>query len=1127
MKKALGILSVLVLITVMLISCNAEQKLDDTVGVSFNVSSSRELSVANESFVAVDSSDLTWYYHGEKKTDTEFITGQSASMTEGEDGYWTRISTGILLSNTYVTFSQGQWSFEIKAMKGDTQMYYGKTNGNVLLTKGNNTISISVSPFVSGVKGTLKIDSVYIDPKNAGSDNVAPNKLIVNGTEKTFDVNEGGKSISFTEPVEPGTYTVEVKRVGEDTGIVLASASKTVVVYSGLTTTIYGSVEEDTTSGTFDPQPIKPEGTETVTVSETGYAVVKFVNVTPSMEADKSTTVTIPSAVVPSTSNPVTLDIVVKDSESVADSSFDVTTGNGVAASISLTMKEGETPITDFGSDKVTVETYIETGLSGVKVKYNGEGAADPEESDTEYDPVTGKLTFKTTHFSEFYVEADIQAKIGTIEYCLLQKAFDAAEDGDTVVLLSNVDPVQTLVVSKNITLDMNGKTISNTNDIWNDATGDWSLISVRGGDLTVTGEGSLRGKANDCFALDVMDEGNLVIENGTFVGNCHAVYVYEGSLLVNGGEYSVIQKYSASYPDEYVLNCYDSSYKNGTASIVVKGGKFHGFNPANCRAEGEGTSFIVDWYSSKNIGTESEAIYEVGSAVDDEEISISTLEGLLEFARLVNKDGHSFVGQTIKLVSDIDLNNINWIPVGQTSGYSAETYFQGTFDGNGKTISNLTIPERSWEAGQNEGKNYATGFFGFVDVGNTIIKDVTFENAVVEGHHWVGVVAGYMTGTVEGVTVKNATVSSTYETSEADGDKAGGVVGCLNSGSVTGCTVNGSTISAIRDCGSVVGYSTNNGTTIAGNTAENCTVYYSTDKDDQIGGEIAGKRSSGVSDNTANNVSVIRLVSSANELSTALNHTYSSNTIIKLANDISLEDVEWGEHTLKMGSSVNVTIDGNGKTVSNLSTNTTTNANGFFSNGLITSVTSTHHSTTTLGTLTVKNLTVDSAVLSSEGTWPPASSGVVAGDVSYAHFVAENCTITNADVTSTQYAAGFVGYCQQFNYGETITLKDCSVSGSTFNGNDATGALIGLSNTAVTINGATVTGNTINGGAGFSASALVGTSIGGTTATDVTASENTFSITNDTGYQNNNPSYGYIYHNNATYSVDGTSLNQ
>lgn len=462
MKKALGILSVLVLITVMMISCNAEQKVNDTIKVSFNVSSSRALTVENQNFEPVNSGDLTWYYHGEKKTDKEFITGQSASMNKTSTDYWTRISTGDELANTSVEFSQGQWYFEVKAMKGNTQMYYGVSNGNVLLTKGNNTISISVSPFVAGVKGTLLVSNVYIDPKDTESDNVAPNKLFVNGVAKAFDVDEGGKSISFTEPVEPGTYTVEVKRVGEDTGIVLASASKTVVVYSGLTTTIKGSVEEDTTSGTFDPQPIKPEGTETVTIPTTGNVEVEFVNVTPSMEADKSTTVKIPSAAVPSGTSTVTLDIVVKDSESVADNSFDVTVDNGVAASISLTMKNGDTAITNFDSNKVTVETYIETGLSGVTVKYNGT-TGNPDPADTIYDPVTGKLTFKTTHFSEFFVEAEIVAKIGGKGYLTLQKAIDAAKSGETITLVkdctgSGLGSADGTKTRDSLIIDFNGK---------------------------------------------------------------------------------------------------------------------------------------------------------------------------------------------------------------------------------------------------------------------------------------------------------------------------------------------------------------------------------------------------------------------------------------------------------------------------------------------------------------------------------------------------------------------------------------------------------------------------------------------------------------------------------------------
>ena len=60
-------------------------------------------------------------------------------------------------------------------------------------------------------------------------------------------------------------------------------------------------------------------------------------------------------------------------------------------------------------------------------------------------------------------------------------------------------------------------------------------------------------------IAIDLYDTGSkCTIENGTFIGNIHAVYVFEGTLVVYGGTFSVQQKYSEEYPDEYVLNCYD-----------------------------------------------------------------------------------------------------------------------------------------------------------------------------------------------------------------------------------------------------------------------------------------------------------------------------------------------------------------------------------------------------------------------------------------------------------------------------------------------------------------------------------------------------------------------------------------
>ena len=45
------------------------------------------------------------------------------------------------------------------------------------------------------------------------------------------------------------------------------------------------------------------------------------------------------------------------------------------------------------------------------------------------------------------------------------------------------------------------------------------------------------------------------------------------------------------------MLNCIDSAYKNGTASIEVKGGTFVNFDPSNCKAEGAGTNFVATGY--------------------------------------------------------------------------------------------------------------------------------------------------------------------------------------------------------------------------------------------------------------------------------------------------------------------------------------------------------------------------------------------------------------------------------------------------------------------------------------------------------------------------------------------------
>ena len=49
----------------------------------------------------------------------------------------------------------------------------------------------------------------------------------------------------------------------------------------------------------------------------------------------------------------------------------------------------------------------------------------------------------------------------------------------------------------------------------------------------------------------------------------------------------------------EWTLNCKDADYKAGIANIIVKGGRFYKFNPANNSTEGPGTNYVAEGYQS------------------------------------------------------------------------------------------------------------------------------------------------------------------------------------------------------------------------------------------------------------------------------------------------------------------------------------------------------------------------------------------------------------------------------------------------------------------------------------------------------------------------------------------------
>ena len=212
---------------------------------------------------------------------------------------------------------------------------------------------------------------------------------------------------------------------------------------------------------------------------------------------------------------------------------------------------------------------------------------------------ITVYATQDTVESDSFDNQYDKDARVKAGSETAIREAMKKA--GSVITVTDEIKPSETLVADKkDITLNMNGKTIVNDTDLWEKGSAyNWSLVSAQNGSsLTIEGNGTFKAKENDCYAVDVQDGSNVVIKNGTFVGNIHAVYVLEGTATIEGGTYFVQQKYpDAAKADGFVLNCYDANRANGTAKIIVKGGTFINFNPADCWAEGAHTNFVADGY--------------------------------------------------------------------------------------------------------------------------------------------------------------------------------------------------------------------------------------------------------------------------------------------------------------------------------------------------------------------------------------------------------------------------------------------------------------------------------------------------------------------------------------------------
>ena len=200
---------------------------------------------------------------------------------------------------------------------------------------------------------------------------------------------------------------------------------------------------------------------------------------------------------------------------------------------------------------------------------------------------------------------------------------------------------------------------------------------------------------------------------------------------------------------------------------------------------------------------------------------TVTSAEGLKAVADIANNGN---LGINITLTENINLTDMEWTPIG-TNYNNAYT---GIFDGNGKTITGLTVT----------GSDQYAGLFGRIGSGGTV-KNVVLEGVQITSDNSlgsVGGVAGYSYGNIEYCSVSGSVSVSGIS-------DVGGVVGYQVGGSITGCS-SSATVKGTQRAGGMAGV-TNSGASLTGCYATGDVTVENDGTDTYFAGGVVGSNGS------------------------------------------------------------------------------------------------------------------------------------------------------------------------------------------------------------------------------------------------------------------------------------------
>lgn len=587
MKKSLLVLaSIMILALCTFVACTAEvsDPYDGLTYVTFGGESptSKNL-LASYEVASYDS--LYWFYTAEKK-DNYGTSGAVANkpVHEGNTG----------LNNTVGSFSQGKWKFTLSAYKDNavnenTKVYEGSVE--VSLKGQKVTVPVSVTPY--GTTGALKFDGAYFEWKASGSE--APVIEIVAKGSKTGQIYTLGNKIADdnTNP-EDVKIKLDITSAGDNKTYKIADCEYSTVKADYYNCTIIAYIDDPKTPIFSQTLGFRVYGSATTIIkgdiTEQSGTDVNFNPAKQGMAVFKGAT-TASVEVTPSGTDTTTVDFGANNLDNTSTYYLNVAATSVASAANKFTVSDStkapvagidlelvkvssdgsNSKVRKFSGDAVTIKTYIEKGLTGVTVEYNGTDGEDPVV--VGYNSDTGELTFTTNHFSEFYAVSDSVAVVSneTEEkgYARLVDAIGSSKDGATIKLLKNIELTESIRIGsidyrKSLTIDFDGYTISG--DSSND-----SLFCVENSEVIFTGKGFIVDKCSGYGygAIEAVGSASSESKNYTVVTVGHEITINDGmAVWINHNSNET--KESTSYTSYgVVVNFYGTANRGDIEDFV------------------------------------------------------------------------------------------------------------------------------------------------------------------------------------------------------------------------------------------------------------------------------------------------------------------------------------------------------------------------------------------------------------------------------------------------------------------------------------------------------------------------------------------------------------------------------